>query len=53
MPYDTGLTLRSFTQMALDNHRIRYFFDKNKIAIVPDHFTPNKDIKAAEQCKCV
>ena len=23
-------------------------FDKNKVAIVPDHFTPNKDIKAAE-----
>ena len=28
-------------------------FDQSKIAIVPDHFTPNKDIKAAEQCKCV
>ena len=28
-------------------------FDKDKIALVPDHFTPNKDIKAAEQCKCV
>lgn len=28
-------------------------FDKNKIAIVPDHFTPNKDIKAAEQCKYI
>lgn len=26
-------------------------FDKEKIALVPDHFTPNKDIKAAEQCK--
>jgi 3-isopropylmalate/(R)-2-methylmalate dehydratase large subunit len=26
-------------------------FDKSKIAIVPDHFTPNKDIKSAEQCK--
>jgi 3-isopropylmalate/(R)-2-methylmalate dehydratase large subunit len=26
-------------------------FDREKIAIVPDHFTPNKDIKAAEQCK--
>ena len=26
-------------------------FDKDKIAIVPDHFTPNKDIKSAEQCK--
>ncbi|MBC5647481.1 3-isopropylmalate dehydratase large subunit [Christensenella tenuis] len=28
-------------------------FDKNKIALVMDHFTPNKDIKAAEQCKLV
>lgn len=28
-------------------------FHKEKIAIVPDHFTPNKDIKSAEQCKCV
>lgn len=28
-------------------------FDKKKIAIVPDHFTPNKDIKSAEQAKTV
>ena len=26
-------------------------FDKSKIAMVMDHFTPNKDIKAAAQCK--
>ena len=26
-------------------------FDGNKIAIVPDHFTPNKDIKSAENSK--
>ncbi|PTY39876.1 3-isopropylmalate dehydratase large subunit [Brachyspira hampsonii] len=26
-------------------------FDKEKIALVMDHFAPNKDIKAAEQCK--
>lgn len=26
-------------------------FDRNKISLVMDHFTPNKDIKAAEQCK--
>ena len=25
-------------------------FDKDRIALVLDHFTPNKDIKAAEQC---
>lgn len=28
-------------------------FHKEKIAIVPDHFAPNKDMKAAEQCKCI
>ncbi|CCY58695.1 3-isopropylmalate dehydratase large subunit [Clostridium sp. CAG:632] len=28
-------------------------FDKDKIAMVLDHFTPNKDIKSAEHCKCV
>jgi len=28
-------------------------FNKDKIALVPDHFAPNKDIKAAEQCKCM
>lgn len=28
-------------------------FDKEKIAIVPDHFTPSKDIKSAEQAKFV
>lgn len=26
-------------------------FDKNKVSLVMDHFTPNKDIKAAAQCK--
>ena len=26
-------------------------FDKDKIALVMDHFVPNKDIKAAQQCK--
>ena len=26
-------------------------FDTGKIAMVMDHFTPNKDIKAAQQCK--
>lgn len=28
-------------------------FDNSKIALVLDHFTPNKDIKSAEQCKLV
>lgn len=28
-------------------------FDKEKIALVMDHFVPNKDIKSAQHCKCV
>jgi len=26
-------------------------FDKKRVGLIPDHFTPNKDIKSAEQCK--
>jgi 3-isopropylmalate/(R)-2-methylmalate dehydratase large subunit len=26
-------------------------FDRNKVVLVPDHFTPNKDIQSAEQAK--
>ena len=26
-------------------------FDNKKIALIPDHFTPNKDLKSANQCK--
>jgi 3-isopropylmalate/(R)-2-methylmalate dehydratase large subunit len=26
-------------------------YDKDKVVLVPDHFTPNKDIKAAQLCK--
>lgn len=26
-------------------------FDKNRVVFIPDHFAPQKDIKAAEQCK--
>jgi 3-isopropylmalate/(R)-2-methylmalate dehydratase large subunit len=29
----------------------RDVFDHDRIALVPDHFAPQKDIKAAEQCK--
>jgi 3-isopropylmalate/(R)-2-methylmalate dehydratase large subunit len=32
---------------------VNHIFDKDKIALVPDHFTPNKDIKSAENCKCM
>ena len=30
---------------------VKNVFNKEKIALVPDHFTPAKDIKAAEQCR--
>lgn len=33
----------------MDNQNV---FDKDKIALVMDHFIPNKDIKSAENCKC-
>ncbi|MCD8029118.1 MAG: 3-isopropylmalate dehydratase large subunit [Erysipelotrichaceae bacterium] len=28
-------------------------FDKDKVVLVPDHFTPNKDIKSAQNCKAM
>ena len=34
-----------------DRMSVKQVFDKTKIALVPDHFTPNKDIKSAQQCK--
>lgn len=30
---------------------VNQIFHKDKIALVPDHFTPNKDIKSASLCK--
>ena len=30
---------------------IKKVFDKERVVLVPDHFTPNKDIKSAEQVK--
>ena len=37
----------------MEKMTIKKVFDKDKIALVPDHFTPNKDIKSAEHCKYV
>lgn len=37
----------------MDKFSKQTVFDKDKIALVPDHFVPNKDIKSAEHCKCV
>ncbi len=40
--------------LAIDEFKrlgIKKVFDRKKIALVPDHFTPNKDVKSAQQCK--
>ena len=37
----------------MDKFKRTGVFDKDRIALVPDHFVPNKDIKSAENCKCV
>lgn len=37
----------------LSKFKKRTVFDRNKIALVPDHFVPNKDIKSAENCACL
>lgn len=37
----------------MDKMTVDTVFDKDKIALVMDHFIPNKDIKSAEHCKCV
>jgi len=42
------LAIKSFNKMDADT-----VFDKDKIALVCDHFTPNKDIDSAEQVKVV
>lgn len=44
----TPVAVKEFEKIGVDK-----VFDVNKIAIVPDHFTPNKDIKSAEQCKYI
>lgn len=37
----------------MEKMKVDGVFDKDKVALVPDHFVPNKDIKSAEHCKCV
>jgi len=37
----------------MEKMKVDGVFNKDKIALVPDHFVPNKDIKSAEHCKCV
>ncbi len=40
------LAIESFRQMGA-----KRVFDPEKVVLVPDHFTPNKDIQSAQQCK--
>lgn len=40
------VAIREFGKFGVDR-----VFDRRKIALVPDHFAPNKDINSAEQCK--
>lgn len=42
------VAIKEFRKIGLDR-----VFDPERIALVPDHFTPNKDIKSAEQVKAV
>ncbi len=42
----TPVAINEFTKAGFDS-----VFDKDKVAIVLDHFAPNKDIKSATQCK--
>ncbi len=44
----TPVAIKEFNKIGIDK-----VFDVTKIAIVPDHFTPNKDIKSAEQAKFI
>jgi len=44
----TPVAVKEFRKIGLNK-----VFDIDKIAIVPDHFTPNKDIKSAEQVKFI
>jgi 3-isopropylmalate/(R)-2-methylmalate dehydratase large subunit len=42
------IAIREFAKLGVDK-----VFDKNKVVMVADHFTPNKDIASAEQAKLV
>jgi len=44
----TPVAITEMSKMTTDG-----VFNKDKIALVMDHFIPNKDIKSAQNCKCV
>lgn len=37
----------------MDKFEKKGVFDKDKVALIPDHFSPNKDIASAQNCKCM
>lgn len=39
------VAIKEFSRLGLDR-----VFDRDRVVLVPDHFTPNKDIKSAQQC---
>jgi len=40
------IAIREFANLG-----VKEVFDRERVVLVPDHFTPNKDIKSAEQCR--
>jgi len=48
MGHDLSTPLAIHEMEAIGANKV---FDPDKIILVPDHFTPNKDVKAAENCK--
>jgi 3-isopropylmalate/(R)-2-methylmalate dehydratase large subunit len=48
MGHDLSAPLAIHEMEAIGATRV---FDPDRIVLVPDHFTPNKDIRAAENCK--
>ena len=42
------IAIREFERIGVEE-----VFDRDRVIMVPDHFTPNKDIKSAEQCKAM
>ena len=42
------IAMKEFERLGVDR-----VFDPQRIALLPDHFAPNKDIKSAEQCKAM
>ena len=42
------IAIREFERLGVDQ-----VFDPDRVLLIPDHFTPNKDIRSAEQCRVV